>query len=75
MFANEDQTLLTDCTTSLYPYYTITVKNGSCLFGKTIEKVIRLCTVSIFLSGSFEDIDIFHVFQLSFDGGRGYIYT
>ena len=51
------------------------VKN-SFLFVKTIEKVIRLCTVLIFfMSGSFEDIDIFHVFQLSFDGGRGYIYT
>ena len=29
---------------------------------KTIEKVIRLCTV--FLSGSFEDMGIFHVLSL-----------
>ena len=36
--------------------------------GKTIEKVIRLCTVLIFfLSGRFEDMGIFHVFQLSFE--------
>ena len=42
------------------------------LFVKTIDKVIRLCTVLIFfLSGSFEGI--FHVFQLSFDGGGGVI--
>ena len=28
-----------------------------------------------FFSGSFEDMGIFHVFQLSFDGGEGsYIY-
>ena len=33
------------------------------LFVKTIEKVIRLCTVLIFfLSGSFEDMGIFHVY-------------
>ena len=32
------------------------------LFVKTIEKVIRLCTVLIFfLSGSFEDMGIFQV--------------
>ena len=33
------------------------------LFGKTIEKGIRLCTVlkNISLSGSFEDKAIFHV--------------
>ena len=38
------------------------------------RKLIRLCTVWIFtLSGSFEDMDIFHVFQLSFDGEGGYI--
>ena len=38
------------------------------LFVKTIEKVIRLSTALIFFSGSFEDIGIFHVFQLTFDG-------
>ena len=38
------------------------VKN-SFLFVKTIEKVIRLCTVLIFfMSGSFEDMGIFYVF-------------
>ena len=38
---------------------------------KTIEKVINLCTVlkKKFLSGSFEDRAIFHVPQLSYDGG------
>ena len=38
------------------------------LFVKTIEKVIRLCTVLMFyfLNGSFEEMGIFHVFQLSF---------
>ena len=37
---------------------------------KTIEKVIRLCTVlNFFLSGSFEDMAIFHVIQLIYDGG------
>ena len=42
------------------------------LFVKTIEKVIRLCTVlkNKNLSGSFEDWAIFHVIQLSYDGGR-----
>ena len=30
---------------------------------KTIAKVIRLCTVLIFSSGSFEDNAIFHVIQ------------
>ena len=46
-------------------------------FVKTIEKVIRLCTVLIFffLSGSFEDMGPFHVFQLSFDGGGTVIST
>ena len=41
------------------------------LFVKIIEKVMRLCTVLkiIFLSGSFEDRAIFHVSQLSYDGG------
>ena len=39
---------------------------GAFLFVKTIEKVIQLCTV-------FEDMGIFHVFQLSFDGGRLYL--
>ena len=38
------------------------------LFVKTIEKVIKLCTVLIFLSDSFVDMG---VFQLSFDGGGG----
>ena len=33
------------------------------LFEKTIEKVIRLCTVLSFFSGSFEDKTIFHVIQ------------
>ena len=44
-------------------------------FVKTTEKVIRLCTVLTFFNGSFEDMGIFHVFQLSFDGGGvgGYI--
>ena len=43
------------------------------LFVKTIEKVIRLCTVlkNKSLSGSFEDRAIFHVSQLSYDGGGG----
>ena len=43
------------------------------LFVKTIEKVIRLCTVlkKKSLSGSFEDRAIFHVSQLSYDGGGG----
>ena len=27
------------------------------------------CVYIYFFSSSFEDIDIFHVFQLSFDGG------
>ena len=46
------------------------------LFVKTIEKVIRLCTVLIFFfSVSFEDMGIFHVFQLSFDEGGGVIST
>ena len=41
----------------------------SFFFVKTLEKVIKLSTVLIFfLSGSFEDMCIFHVFQLSFDG-------
>ena len=47
------------------------------LFVKTIEKVIRLCTVLIFfclLSGSFEDMGIFHEFQLSFVGVGGGFY-
>ena len=35
------------------------------LFFKTIEKV--------FLSGIFKEMDIFHVFQLSLEGGGGYI--
>ena len=30
--------------------------------------VIRLCIVLIFLCGSFEDMGIFQLFQLSFDG-------
>ena len=36
-----------------------------------IEKVIRLCTVlkKKSLSGSFKDRTIFHVSQLSYDGG------
>ena len=40
---------------------------------KTIEKVIRLCTLlkEKFLSDSFEDRAIFHVIQLSYDGGGG----
>ena len=37
------------------------------IFVKTIEKVIRLCTVLIFFEWYF------HVFQLSFDEGGGYI--
>ena len=43
------------------------------LFVKTIEKVIRLCTVlkKKKLSGSFEDRTISHVSQLSYDGGGG----
>ena len=38
---------------------------------KTIEKVIRLCTLlkEKFLSDSFEDRGIFHVIQLSYDWG------
>ena len=40
---------------------------------ENIEKVIRLCTVLIFLSGSFEDRAIFHVIRLSFDGEGGFI--
>ena len=45
------------------------------LFVKTKEKIIRLCTVlSFYFSGSFGDIGIFYVFQLSFEGGGGYIY-
>ena len=44
-------------------------------FMKAIVKVIRLCTVLTFLRGSFEDMGIFHVFQLSFDGGWGVIST
>ena len=43
------------------------------LFVKTIEKVIRLSTVLFFLSDSFEDMGIFHVFQLSFYEG-GWLY-
>ena len=43
--------------------------NFSFEFVKTIEKVIRLCTVLIFFSGSFEDMGIFHVFHHSFNGG------
>ena len=41
------------------------------LFVKTIENVIRLCTVlkKKSLSGCFEDRAIFHVSQLSYDGG------
>ena len=41
------------------------------LFVETIEKVIRLCTVlkKKSFSGSFEDRAIFHVSQLSYDGG------
>ena len=41
------------------------------LFVKTIENVIRLCTVlkKKSLSGSFEDRAIFHVSQLSYGGG------
>ena len=31
--------------------------------------------VDLFLSGSFEDMGIFYVFELSFDGGRGVIST
>ena len=40
------------------------------LLVKTIEKVIRLCTVlkKKSLSGSFEDRGIFNVSQLSYDG-------
>ena len=37
---------------------------------KTIEKVIRLCTV---FGGSFEDIGYFYVFQLSLVGGGLYL--
>ena len=45
------------------------------LFVKIIKILIRLCTVLIFfLSCSFEDMGIFHVFQLSFDGGGDNIY-
>ena len=40
------------------------------LIVKNQEKVIRLCSVLIFLSGSFEDRGNFHVIQLSYDGGR-----
>ena len=43
------------------------------LFVKTIEKVIKLCTVLIFFSGGFEDMVIFHVFNLVLMG-RGVIY-
>ena len=44
------------------------------LFLKTIEKEIRLCTVLIFFFiGSFEDRAIFHVIQLSYDGGGGFM--
>ena len=35
---------------------------------KTIEKSNKI------MSGSFEDMGIFHIFQLSFDRGRGVIY-
>ena len=34
------------------------------LFVKTIEKVIILCTVLIFLSGSFLDMGLFHVYPV-----------
>ena len=44
------------------------------LFAKTIEKVIRLCTVLIcFLSRSFEDRAIFQEIQLNYDGGGPYV--
>jgi len=32
------------------------------------------CVNLFFLSGSFEDMGIFHVFQLSFDGGGEGLY-
>ena len=45
------------------------------LFVKTIEKVMRSCTVLIFfVSGRFEDRAIFHVIQFSYDG-RGFYVT
>ena len=45
------------------------------LFVKTIENVIRLCTVlkKKSLSGGLEDMVIFHVSQLSYDGEGPYV--
>ena len=44
------------------------------LFVKTIEKVIRLCTVfKFFFEWYFEDRAIFHVIQLSYEWGGPYV--
>ena len=40
-------------------------------FVNAIEKVLRICTVMIFLSDSFEDMNINREFELSSDGGGG----
>ena len=55
-------------------FYNISLKkNNICGNNRKNNKIIHC--VDFFLSCSFDDMGIFHVFQLSFDGGGGVIST